>query len=322
MKRYKKCIALCVIVAAALLCAAPAQQLSAQNTQLQNNFAGHELDVNTGLLYMNSRYYNSALGKFTSIDPAVRTFDPQSAYGQAQLANPQLQNSYSYAASNPLRYKDPTGALVEEFQPFAPYGATFGQGEVMGEYRGVTMYSGGFKAGTLEAVMPAQCVSFVKNFARTQYGVELGGTGNAANYAEAANLNAAIARNNPASNGMFTKFENGSAHLPGENDIISWTGGQAGHVGIVAETVFDHQTGVGVVYTLEQNTAQAYSVFANPIVRTVGGQGQTEYSMMKRVGLSLPVSGWLRYHEKGSEVPEANITVVQHSPASKPIKPK
>jgi len=54
-------------------------------------FTGKELDDQSGLNYFNARYYDSNLGRFTSIDP-VKDNHP-----------------YAYVANNPTNYVDPSG---------------------------------------------------------------------------------------------------------------------------------------------------------------------------------------------------------------------
>ena len=61
-------------------------------------FTGKELDDETDLYYYGSRYYNSTLGRFTSVDP-----------WKGDLKDPQSFNKYSYVRNNPLRYVDPSG---------------------------------------------------------------------------------------------------------------------------------------------------------------------------------------------------------------------
>ena len=56
-------------------------------------YTGQELDVQTGLYNYKARFYDAALGRFYSTDPA------------GQFASP-----YVYAAANPVNFVDPTGA--------------------------------------------------------------------------------------------------------------------------------------------------------------------------------------------------------------------
>ncbi len=88
----------------------------------QRKFAGHEYDANTGLSYMNARYYNGKIGRFVSQDPAYlavgNAAQLKSVIGMdtiQYLSDPQALNSYAYARNNPLRYTDPTGEFFGQF---------------------------------------------------------------------------------------------------------------------------------------------------------------------------------------------------------------
>jgi RHS repeat-associated protein len=61
-------------------------------------FTGQEQIPNVGLVNMNGRLYDPALGRFLSPDPNVQFATDLQSY-----------NRYSYAGNNPLRYTDPTG---------------------------------------------------------------------------------------------------------------------------------------------------------------------------------------------------------------------
>ncbi len=74
----------------------------------QRKFAGHELDVDTGLSYMNARYYDAGIGRFVSQDPQFISVT-------SDLTNPQDWNSYSYARNNPLINIDPDGKSAKTF---------------------------------------------------------------------------------------------------------------------------------------------------------------------------------------------------------------
>ena len=67
-------------------------------------FTGKERDAETGLDYFGARYYRSAMGRFTTVDPLVAP--------HVNLTDPQGWNRYSYARNNPLRYLDPDGRLT------------------------------------------------------------------------------------------------------------------------------------------------------------------------------------------------------------------
>lgn len=61
-------------------------------------FTGHYGDDDTGLIYMNARYYDPRLGRFISADSIV-----------PDELNPQALNRYSYVYNTPTNYTDPSG---------------------------------------------------------------------------------------------------------------------------------------------------------------------------------------------------------------------
>jgi RHS repeat-associated protein len=75
-------------------------------TEIKQQFTGKERDAETGLDYFESRYFSAVQGRFTSTDPIIS--------GLHKLSDPQDWNLYSYARSNPLRFTDPTGEIIEE----------------------------------------------------------------------------------------------------------------------------------------------------------------------------------------------------------------
>lgn len=74
----------------------------------KRQYAGSEFDTDTGLNYMNARYYSSGVGRFVSQDPVSR--DNPGKF----LLDPQQFNYYAYARNNPLRYIDPLGLYNTE----------------------------------------------------------------------------------------------------------------------------------------------------------------------------------------------------------------
>lgn len=67
-------------------------------------YTGHVNDPETGLVYMQARYYDPARGGFLSVDPVGPT--PGNIY---------TFNRYAYANNNPINHTDPTGNCVEDF---------------------------------------------------------------------------------------------------------------------------------------------------------------------------------------------------------------
>ena len=65
------------------------------NNDITRLFTGHEFDQESGLYYMNARYYDPKLGIFISPDPKMDG-----------------ENHYAYANCNPFKYIDPTGEDV------------------------------------------------------------------------------------------------------------------------------------------------------------------------------------------------------------------
>ena len=69
-------------------------------SQLHNDegFTGHVTDTETGLTYMQARYYDPVIGRFLSNDPVG--FTP---------AVPQMHNRYAYTLNDPINFIDPGG---------------------------------------------------------------------------------------------------------------------------------------------------------------------------------------------------------------------
>ena len=79
----------------------------------RRGYTGHEMLPEFGLVNMNGRLYDSALGVFLSPDSYVQAPD-----------NSQNYNRYSYCLNNPLKYTDPSGELFgldDLFVAFAAY---------------------------------------------------------------------------------------------------------------------------------------------------------------------------------------------------------
>lgn len=60
-------------------------------------FTGHVSDVESGLIYMQQRYYDPAVGRFVTVDPVDNAAD---------------SNRYWYANANPYKFIDPDGRLA------------------------------------------------------------------------------------------------------------------------------------------------------------------------------------------------------------------
>jgi RHS repeat-associated protein len=85
-------------------------------------FTGKERDAETGLDYFGARYFASKVGRFTTVDPAYTW--------EGNLVDPQRWNRYAYVRNNPLRYTDPDGRVILDYQAFKGYvreASSFGQ---------------------------------------------------------------------------------------------------------------------------------------------------------------------------------------------------
>jgi RHS repeat-associated protein len=65
---------------------------------LELGYTGHINDTETGLTYMQQRYYEPLAGRFLSVDPVVTDANTGSSF-----------NRYDYASNNPYRFTDPDG---------------------------------------------------------------------------------------------------------------------------------------------------------------------------------------------------------------------
>jgi len=67
-------------------------------------YRGYVYDVETGLYYLQSRYYNPAMGRFVNADAFAST-------GQGVLGN----NMFAYCNNNPINFVDPSGYIRHQF---------------------------------------------------------------------------------------------------------------------------------------------------------------------------------------------------------------
>ena len=68
-------------------------------------YRGHYYDAETGLYYLNSRYYDPEIGRFISPD-SLKYLDPTYNNGL---------NLYTYCGNNPVMHVDPNGTLFGFF---------------------------------------------------------------------------------------------------------------------------------------------------------------------------------------------------------------
>jgi len=81
------------------------EELTGLAEGLRKKFTSHERDAETGLDYMQARYYQGLQGRFTSADPLLAS---------GETRHPQSWNRYAYVLNNPIRLIDPNGLDDEE----------------------------------------------------------------------------------------------------------------------------------------------------------------------------------------------------------------
>ncbi|MEV5320093.1 DddA-like double-stranded DNA deaminase toxin [Streptomyces sp. NPDC052687] len=67
----------------------------------EKGFVGGTIDASTGLTHLGAREYDSAIGKFISVDPII------------DYTQPQQINGYAYANNSPVTLSDPSGLVSE-----------------------------------------------------------------------------------------------------------------------------------------------------------------------------------------------------------------
>jgi RHS repeat-associated protein len=76
----------------------------APQDNVRQGYTGYEKDDESDLDFAQARYYNSAHGRFTSVDPLTAS---------ATIRNPQTFNRYSYVLNSPYKFVDPLGLIVD-----------------------------------------------------------------------------------------------------------------------------------------------------------------------------------------------------------------
>jgi RHS repeat-associated protein len=119
---------------------------------LGRGYTGHEHLTRFGLINMNARLYDPAVGRFLSPDPFVQMPDFSQSF-----------NRYSYCLNNPLKYTDPNG---ENFWDVLKYVFTRGNAAAfmistgMGLYPILEASTGGLFTATYATVFPFTSQSY------------------------------------------------------------------------------------------------------------------------------------------------------------------
>jgi RHS repeat-associated protein len=86
-------------------------------------FTGHVNDADTGLVYMQQRYYDPIAGRFLSVDPVTTDAKTGSSF-----------NRYVYGNNNPYKFKDPDGRFAQFAFLATPPGLAVAAVAVVGHY--------------------------------------------------------------------------------------------------------------------------------------------------------------------------------------------
>ena len=173
------------------------------------------------------------------------------------------------------------------------------------------MRSGGIFSGSDEN--DYQCVDLVKDFAYSEHGYIFGRMYEAINFSKPEYYSTSNSHN---LNGEYIVYQNGSANMPQEDDIITWSGGPHGHVGIISEVVFDNQSGTGQVYTIEQNSNANRAVFSQSLTRSYNQKGQAIYTVGNHE-LGLQTQSWSRYSSQSVRPGYERYSSGFYTPATK-----
>ncbi|MEW2045993.1 polymorphic toxin-type HINT domain-containing protein [Streptomyces sp. NPDC005476] len=68
----------------------------------EKGYVGGTIDASTGLTHLGAREYDSAIGRFISVDPVI------------DYTQPQQINGYAYANNSPVTHADPSGMIIPE----------------------------------------------------------------------------------------------------------------------------------------------------------------------------------------------------------------
>ena len=79
------------------------EQLGYKPEHIRQDYTGYQKDDESGLEFAQARYYNTAHGRFTSIDPLTAS---------ANVKDPQTFNRYTYALNSPYKFTDPLGLVA------------------------------------------------------------------------------------------------------------------------------------------------------------------------------------------------------------------
>ncbi|SEK92911.1 RHS repeat-associated core domain-containing protein [Colwellia chukchiensis] len=142
----------------------------------QAGYTGHIKDSDTGLVYMQARYYDPVIGRFYSNDPVDYA-------GHLQRGNPvQGFNRYAYVNNNPYKYTDPDGEFLNIITGAIGAYTAYNQARDMGFSKEEALIAGGVGAligvvsggagskvatGLIKQLAPATTKQLAKETAKT-----------------------------------------------------------------------------------------------------------------------------------------------------------
>jgi RHS repeat-associated protein len=117
-------------------------------------FTGHVNDPDTGLVYMQQRYYDPMAARFMSLDPVVTDANTGTAF-----------NRFNYANNNPYKFADPDGrqskSALEQIHDAEGWTTVYQAGTSTGgmsqSSRATTVAAGAALGGSAGAVVAAGC---------------------------------------------------------------------------------------------------------------------------------------------------------------------
>jgi RHS repeat-associated protein len=263
-------------------------------------YAGHVSDLETGLSYMQQRYYDPDAGRFLSVDPV--------GPGRSSGA---LFNRYYYAGNNPYRYYDPDGrctgsritnvdntcASTGEFTTQAKSATSVGVRSVSSVFTHSSVSSPDASVSPSSSAMPKQTTAAARRFLGSTVGGAVGRE--AVRTQQKINLIQTL----PAS-GFMPSFSGGFDASQGGN-FVSYSLDVAGYKqslgnpaelrGVGLDTLFSHEIGhtplgaaaLGYGHlpfdSSDAGEINAVRYFENPYRREIGLPARETYS-----GIPIP----------------------------------
>ena len=153
--------------------------------------------------------------------------------------------------NNPLRYYDPTGLSLADFDIINPgQNAGYADGQLVGYYKNISIYGSG---GNYDTTW--QCNEFVQRFMNTYWGTDI-------QYplANGQDYNGDMLHKKIGGN-YVTSYNNAPGNtLPREDQIITFGASTLipeGHVAVVADVSYNPSSNSGAVVIAQQHTKQA-----------------------------------------------------------------